>query len=272
MLKRFMYKHPLLAVLLPYIPCLVVLGGLCYFGVLEPFWACFIAVWILPLLSFPVRNTARAMVQAASLKLERDCDPYAFMEEVAFLRSRRMRFEARVSFDIQYGLGLDAAGRYQEANEWLEKCLPAAPRLHPLNRMQLALSHAVTLSHCEEKRGDLPALAARLEAQYAALGFPPDFPNPFRESLDTLQETCRFYAGNLSGLREQYVARVERYNAAPIYRRMLVHSCMWLARIYEKEGSLREARAMYQYVLDRGNRLGVVAEAKAAIDRLKNEQ
>ena len=269
MLKRFMYKHPILAVLLPYIPCLVVLGGLCYFGVLDPFWACFVAVWILPLLSFPVRNTARAMVRAASLKLERDCDPYAFMEEVAFLRSRRMRFEARVSFDIQYGLGLDAAGRYQEANEWLEKCLPAAPRLHPLNRMQLALSHAVTLSHCEEKRGELPALAARLEAQYAALGFPPDFVNPFRESLDTLQETCRFYAGNLSGLREKYVARVERYNAAPIYRRMLVHSCMWLARIYEKEGSLREARAMYQYVLDRGNRLGVVEEAKGAIERLK---
>ncbi len=271
MLKRFMYKHPLLAVLLPYIPCLILLVGLCYHGLLDPFWTCFVAVWILPLLSFPVKSVGRAMAREATMKLERDCDPYAFMEAVAFLRRRPMRLDRQVSLDLQYGLGLDAAGKYQEAREWMEKCLPAAPRLHPINRMQLFLSHAVTVSHCEDKREELPALAARLESEYAALGFPPGFHNPLRESLDTLQETCRFYAGNLTGLREKNVARVERYNAVPMYRRMLVHSCMWLARIYEKEGSMREALAMYKYVLDRGNRLGVVEEAKGAIERLKNE-
>lgn len=270
MLKRFLYQHPILSVLIPYIPCLVVLGGLWYYKVLDPFYAGLLAVWLLPMLALPVSRMMRGLLSEATVKLERDCDPIAYLDDLAFLRRRRLlRFTHRVMLDVQYGLGLDAAGRYEEAYEWLDKCRPAAPRVHPLGQMQIALAHAVAASHCPAKRGELPAITAALEKQLAALQMPPMYTAAFRDSLDTLHDACHFYEGDLVGLRERYVARVEQFNAAPLYRRQLMQACIWLARIYEKEGSGKEALAMYQYVAERGNRLGVVEEAKGAIERLK---
>jgi hypothetical protein len=56
--------------------------------------------------------------------------------------------------------------------------------------------------------------------------------------------------------------------ASPANRANKITACRWLARIYEREGALAEARAMYAYIAEHGGTLGAASEAKEALARL----
>lgn len=267
-LTRFLYAHPILAVALPYIPALFVVFGLYYFEILGSFFALLLAFWLLAMLLIPVRSAFRVLLNDAHLKLARDCDAEGYLVALAFMRRRRLPFSRRITLDIHYGVGLDAAGRAREAYEWLEKCLPASEHLPPPVQFELYMAHACAAAHCEEKRGELPVLIARMEALLAELRLPPFYSGPMSEALDTVRDAHRFHTGELSGLRERYVARINTYAGHPSARANKINACLWLARIYERKGSVAEARAMYGYVVENGGTLGAVTSAKEALARL----
>lgn len=269
-LTRFLYAHPRLAVLLPYIPALFVCFGLYYFEIFNSFFATLLAAWLLLLLLLPVRAAYRSLLTYARVKLERDCDAEGYLAELTFMRRRRLPFSKQITLDIHYGVGLDAAGRAREAYEWLEKCLGAADRLPPPARFQLCLAHASAAAHDEGARGRLPELIAALDRQLADIHLPPFYVTPLRAAVDTVRDAHRFYTGETDGLRDRYVARVNACAASPSNRANKITACLWLARIYEREGALTEARAMYAYVAEHGGTLGAAKEAKGALCRLSS--
>ena len=86
----------------------------------------------------------------------------------------------------------------------------------------------------------------------------------------TVRDAHRFYTGETDDLRDRYVARVNACAASPSNRANKITACLWLARIYEREGAPAEARAMYSYVAEHGGTLGAAKEAKGALCRLSS--
>ncbi|MBQ8173981.1 MAG: hypothetical protein IJ009_01115 [Clostridia bacterium] len=271
-LMRFLYAHPVLAVLLPYLPALFVVFGLYYFKILGELFSLLLAAWLLMMLLVPVRAAYRVLLTDARLKLERDCDPLSYLTALTFMRRRRLSFSHRITLDIHYGVGLDAAGRAKEAYEWLGKCLPAADRLPPPAKFQLYTAHACAAAHYEGARDTLPALIAELDRQLSEMKLPPFYTAPLRAAIDTVRDAHRFYTGDLVGLRDRYVERVNACAGSPTARANRITACLWLARVYEREGSVSEARAMYAYIAENGGTLGAVSEAKEALLRLSATQ
>ena len=265
-LTKFLYAHPVLAVLLPFLPALFVCFGLWYFHILNPFFTILLAAWLLLMLLLPVRAAFRSLLTYARTKLERDCDPLGYLEDLSFMRRRRLPFSRQFTLDLHYGVGLDAAGRAGESYAWLEKCLPALPRLTPPAKFQLYLALGSAAAHEKNGSEKLPPLIAELDKLLAEMrGLPPFYLLPMRSARDTVEDARRFHAGEMEGLRARYVDRVNAAALSPSARANKITACLWLARIYEREGALAEARAMYAYVAENGGTMGAVAEAKEAL-------
>ena len=268
-LTKFLYAHPVLAVLLPFLPALFVCAGLWYFEILNLLFSFLLATWLLFMLILPVRASFSSLLTHAHTKLERDCDPLAYLEELSFMRRRRLPFSRQFTLDLHYGVGLDAAGRAQESYAWLEKCLPALPRLAPPARFQLYLALGSAAAHEQNGSEKLPALIGELDKLLAEMhALPPFYLFPMRAARDTVEDARRFHAGELDGLRARYVDRVNAASLSPSARANKITACLWLARIYEREGALTEARAMYTYVAENGGTMGAAAEAKTPLSRL----
>ena len=84
-----------------------------------------------------------------------------------------------------------------------------------------------------------------------------------------LRDTSRFLSGDYVGLRERFVEAVERARVGNS-RRQLIAACMRLARLYDKLERKEEALALYGFVVQNGNLLGVVREARERSEELKN--
>lgn len=267
-LTKFLYKHPLLA-LLPALLMIPVSVGLVYFEILHVNVAALLTPLALLLLSFFQRRAPRVLFSVAADKLERECDPQAFLTDLRFLMSRRrLGFGFRLVLDMHYAVGLDAAGDNEAAYAWIKQCLPARARLSGAALLQFDMTYACVALHSEKGRAEAISMLPRLEEAYAALANAPSYAIPIRAELDALRDAVRVCEGDTDGLISHYAARVEQARPYPQMRRRMLQSCIWLARIYDKEGRLREARGMYAYVAEHGHLLGIAKEAKRRLEEL----
>ena len=272
-MKKFIYLHPVLAVLFPFSPCVAILAVLWQLQVVSLSFAIFCVAWLLVLLSFPVRRAFPALLSEASHLLQAECNVPAFLSRMEILRSRRrLSVDKRLLLEANYALGLDAGGKTDEAMDCLRKCRPLRDKVPVPMRYQFDIAYACVLAHTKEATEELPRQLATLEQGYRSLPFLPPVREMLRRNLDTLQDIARFYAGDIETARSHFVTRIEGYLAHPSMRRSMLLSCMWLARIYEKQHLVREAAAMYRYVAEKGNTLGAVDEAKDALARLMEEE
>lgn len=267
-LIKFLYAHPVLAVLLPYVPALAVCFGLYHFQILDSFFATILAVWLLFLLLLPVRSAYRSLLTYARVKLERDCDAEEYLAIIGFMLNRPLPYAKNTTLMTHYAVGLDAAGRTEDAVEWFNKILQKEYKLPTPVRFQVHLARAFSVAHHKEAGKYLPPLIEKMEKLLPTLNLPPFYLIPFQAGLETVRDAARFHAGELDGLRGRYVARINDYARHPNARANKINACLWLARVYEREGEVTEARAMYAYVAENGGTLGAVAEAKEALARL----
>jgi hypothetical protein len=268
-LRKFIYLHPALAVLLPFLPCLAVLILLCYYAVITPPFLLFAAAWLLFLLCMPVRRAFPALMAEASRLLQQECDVPAFLSLMAVLRKRKhLPAERRLLIEANYALGLDAGGQTKEALACLTASAGMRAAVPPYARYQLDMAYACVCAHDDEKKSELPAYLTTLEQGYASMPLPLPVRQMLRRNLDNLGDIAKYHRGEYDGLRERFVARIEAYRDHPAMRRSMLLACFWLGRVYEAIGQGREAAAMYRYVTENGKMLGIVAEAQAALGRL----
>jgi hypothetical protein len=114
----------------------------------------------------------------------------------------------------------------------------------------------------------LPGLISEMDQIVADLPLPASHTAPLLDAIESAREARRYYDGDLYGLRDQLIKRINSYNGEPDHCANRAITCLWLGRVYEQEKSISEARAMYAYVAEHGGTLGAVAEAKAALSRL----
>ncbi|MBQ8350429.1 MAG: hypothetical protein IJY20_00085 [Clostridia bacterium] len=265
-MKRFVYLHPVLAVLLPLLPCVAVMGVLCFYRVMTLPLLFFFTAWLLLLFTLPVRRAFPLLMADASRKLQEQCDVQGFLAVMDVLRAKKhLPTERRLLIEANYALGLDAGGYTDEAMACLCACGTAREAVSPYVRYQLDMAYACVCAHAEQARAELPNWLSMLEQGFSTIPFPPPVREMLRRNLDNLQDIAQYHRGDYDGLRERFVARIEAYRDRPGMRRGMLMACLWLARVYEKEGSMREAAAMYRYVVENGNTLGAVNEAKQAL-------
>jgi hypothetical protein len=162
-LRAFLCRHPYLAILLPFIPCVLVAAGLVYYKMIDPSIALIALVWLFFLLSLPVRRIPHAVMREAALALERDLDPDAYLFHLDLLRARHLKNPvARISLGANYAAGLDAKGEYEAALAELRTLARDLKTLDVVNGVQFDLSYAVVAVHSEEGREEIPAVLSSI--------------------------------------------------------------------------------------------------------------
>lgn len=265
-LRAFLCRHPYLALLLPFVPLAVLAVGLVAYGIIDPSIAIVSLVWILLLLSLPIRRIPHAVMREAALALERDLDPDTYLSHIELLRARRPKNPiARISLGANYAAGLDARGESDAALAELRTLARERSTLDPVNGVQFDLSYAVVAVHTEEGRGEIPAVLSSVRAALPTL--PPALAAAARETAESVRMAHALYTGAESNatLIDYYVKTVSRYRAeGEMSRRRLIRSCMNLARVYDRADRFADAALMYAYVAENGGSLGLVHEAKEA--------
>ena len=270
-MKAWIYRHPVLAVLLPYLPIGLGCEALVFLGYLAPWIGMLASVSVFILLFYGVRRVQQGLFSEMYTSLEQDLDPARFMELSRILKSRKTgRPSLRLMLESNYAAGMDAAGQYEEALSYMDMLARERGLLDPYSRIQFDICYASIAVHSPRGRERALRVVESAERELAML--PPAFSSSLRRALDSVRDAMRYYADDLSGLVEKYVAQIEHCRQDPMQRRHQMVACNWLARVYEKLGRRQDAAAMYGYVVKNGGTLGIVSEAKEAICRVTAEE
>lgn len=265
-LRNFICRHPVWALVLLLIPCALITFALVYMRWVDPIAAPVLLGWAVFFLSFPIRRMPAALMRDAARALDRDLDPDTFLSMMDVLRARRSKnLLYRLSVGANYAAGLDAKGQSREALAYLRTLLPQRPHLDGANGVQFDLSYAVVAVHSEEGREEVGAVLATVRAALPTL--PPPLAAAVRETAESVHMAYAAYTGteSTSTLIDYYVRAVGRYRAeGEMGRRRLIRTCMNLATVYDRADRFADAAAMYAYVAENGGALGVVSEAKEA--------
>lgn len=261
-MKRFIYRHAFLCELLAFLP----VAFLCaYLIQIHMAFYLLLVIWGVIVLSYVQRRIPSELHREAVRKLDELCDPEAFLTDIRFLMSRRgIGARRRFFLGMEAACGLDSLGRSAESLAEMQRLEAQADRLFPMEKIVFHVNYATVMLHVERTRAELPRAIAALESEIAAAQLPPPLTEDFRKQVETLRDGYRFENGDYGGLRERYVAEAENARKRGASRRMVVHCCMRLARLYDKLDHFREAAALYEYVEKNGNRLGAVETARAA--------
>ncbi len=266
-MKAWIYRHPILAVLLPYAPIGLLCELLVMGGYLLPWVGMAVSLTVFALLFYTVRRLQQGLFAEAYAALERDLDPHRFMKLSAVLKSRKTgRPSLRLMLESNYAAGMDAAGQYEEALSYMDTLAAERGLLDPYSRIQFDICYASIAVHSSRGRETVSRVVEGAERELAIL--PPAFSPALRRALDSVRDAMRYYAGELDGLVEKYVTEIEACREDPMRRRHQMVACNWLARVYEKLGRRQDAAAMYGYVVKNGGALGIVEEARTAIPRV----
>lgn len=262
-MTRFIVRHPLLFLLLTTLPlfALALLGVL--YDVIDQLGAILLLVLYFGFLSRAVRHAPARVLREATYKLNHECDPDGFLSDVALLRNAG-KSDARTRFvaDMNYAVGLDAAGRSEDAYALLRDFGAGSDALSPLDRASYTINFAVVCQHTD-RADDARELLSSVRPLLA--GLHPLTTGSYEELIRSAEDAWNVYFGDTTGLREKMAARIARCREDPALRRNMLVNCMLLGRLYEKAGLTREAVGMYRYVARNGNRLGIVHDAE---DRL----
>lgn len=265
-IRVFLCRHPYLAILLPFLPCVALSFALVAYEMIDPTVALIALAWLFFLISLPVRSIPRAVMRDAALALERDLDPDQFLFCLDLLRARHPKNPvARISLGANYAAGLDAKGNYAAALAELRTLARERATLDPVNGVQFDLSYAVVAVHSEEGREEIPAVLSSIREVIPTL--PPALATAVRETTESVHMAHALYTGEESDatLISYYVNTVNRYRReGDMSRRRLIRSCMNLACVYDRADRFADAAAMYTYVAENGGSLGVAREAKEA--------
>lgn len=260
-MKRLIYRYTFLFELLAVLPAVALCVFLYsrdlvdgYIYVLAFAWGAFVTTWV-------NRRIPADLHKEALKKLDEECDPVAYLKDIAFLSSRKgISARRRFILAMENASGLDSLGRYGEALAEMERLERENILLDPTTAIAFEINHAVIALHVERTQASIPARIREIENHIAAFGFPSGIAAAFKGHLDMLRDCARFAVGDYVGLREKFVAAVERARQGNS-RRLLVSACMRLARLYDKIERTEEAIALYGYVVQNGNLLGIVREA-----------
>ncbi len=270
-IKAWIYRHPIAAVLIPYLPVMLLCELLVVNGYLLPWVGMTCSLLVFVLLFYAVRRIQQLLLTDAYAALERDLDPYRFMALNRLLMSRRTsRHAIRLMMESNYAAGMDAAGQYEEALSYMDKLTAERGLLDPYSRIQFDICYASIAVHSPRGRETVSRVVVEVARELAML--PPAVFSNLHKALDSVRDAMRYYADDLEGLVEKYVAQIEHCRQDPMRRRHQMVACMWLARVYEKLGRRQDAAAMYGYVAENGGSLGIVSEAEEAILRVTREE
>lgn len=269
-MKRLIYRYAFLFELLAVLPIMALCVFLDYIDLVDGYvyvlafaWGAFVVAWV-------NRRIPHDLHREALKKLNEECDPVAFLKEIAFLLSKKaIGARRRFVLAMEHASGLDALGRYAEALAEMERLEREDILLDPPAAILFQINHATIALHVERTQASVPQRIREIENSIASFGFPPQIAAAFRERLDMLRDIARLYAGDYVGLREKFVAAVDRARAGN-FRRQLAVSCMRLAQLYDKIGRPQEAIALYGYVVQNGGLLGIVREAAERAEELKS--
>lgn len=268
-MKYWIYRNPVLAMLIPFLAGSAVVVGLVYYQILSLPWAVMLLAFVFFMVTRPVRRAYSMIAAEATYRLQNECDAQAYLAMVEKLRARKhMPRDLFFNTEALYALGLQAVGRTGEAVALMRRLLAQRESLPPALRFQFDLSYAAICAHDEEEKRELPALLAMLEHGYHTISWAPPMRELIRRNLDSLQDVMHYHSGQYEGLVERLVARIEAYRPIASMRRHMLLACLWLARVYEALNRPGDALAMYRYVAKHGNTLGIVDEAREAADRL----
>ncbi len=270
-MKAWIYRHPVLSVLIPYLPIAVLIEAFVFFSYIDPLVGFLVSGWVLLLLILGVRRVGQRLMTDAVAALERDLDPARYLALAGILKSKKSaRADFRLMMEADYAEGIDAAGHSEEALAHMDAIAAHKGLLSPFARTRFDLLYAAIAVHTPAGRERLPAFLADFERENAWLTG--GYAEAVRASYETVRDALRFYAGDTEGLIPKYVAAVEGTRDNPFARRRHITACTWLARIYEKDGRLSDAAAMFSYVAANGGSLGLAAEAREALLRLRTNK
>jgi hypothetical protein len=270
--KRLIYRYTFLFELLAILPVVALCIFLQYQGLVDSYayvlafaWGGFVVAWV-------NRRIPNDLHQEALRKLDEDCDPVAFLKDIAFLLSRRtLSARRRFVLAMEHAGGLDSLGRYAEALAEMERLEREDVLLDPATAILFQINYTTIALHVERTQADTSARIREIENNIVSFDFPPQIAEIFQGHLEMLRDSARFVSGEYMGLREKFVASVERAREGGS-RRLLVAACMRLARLYDKLERREEAIAMYGYVVQNGNLLGIVREAAERREALTAEK
>lgn len=260
-MKRLIYRYAFLFELLAVLPVVALCVFLHSRALVDGYAYILVFAWGGLVITWVNRRIPHELHREALKKLDEDCDPPAFLREISFLLSKRsLGARRRFVLAMEHASGLDALGRYAEALAEMERLEREDILLDPPVAILFQINYTVIAQHVERTQADVLTRIREIENSIASFGFPPQFAAVFKTQLDTMRDIHRFLSGDYVGLREKFVAAVERARAGK-NRRQLVTSCMWLARLYDRLDRTEEALALYGYTVQNGGLLGIVREA-----------
>ncbi len=270
-MKRFLYRFGDLLLVLCCIPMAVlpILLRLQWLPDISLWsWISLLWGWMTFFILLASRRAAAQILSEACVKLDQACDPEGFLQDMHVLLSKLfLTTRSQVLYTMQQVVGLDAAGRNEEALQVMEALQHKPCRLTPYEQIMMAIYEATLCLHATPERA-MAEFQPRLEAVRRLIEtqpLPPQAVSALRGQVDMLQDGYEALYGSLSdadGLRERLTGRIRRYRTEPRARRVLVSQCMQLGRLYERLGMRGPACGMYRYVAEMGNGLGIVQQAK----------
>ncbi len=263
-MNLFMYRHRVLGFFVLYIPFFSVLAVLTGLQIIDPMFAGFTALWLIPMLLIPARRLYPALVTKAERQFYMTCNPEGYLADLAKLERRRMPPDHRVSLAVHRMCAYYAMGERGRAMSLLAELEAGKEKLPAAGRLYLLIKETeMTVFACEGIDA-LYALQAKAERELAAEKTPGSMTEQVLALLrDMIGEGLAFWRGEHAALKEKYISLANELREEPRLKYQYIEACTWLARIYAKEERVAEACAMYGHVQEHGAQLGVVREAAA---------
>ncbi|GMQ57017.1 hypothetical protein AN1V17_14110 [Vallitalea sediminicola] len=185
--------------------------------------------------------------------LEEYCDPEAFLIQTAKQRKitgKNKRINA--AFDIDEAAGLMSLGKYQEALIVLD-CIDIS---HLSTKNGILLAYYINLIGCYHELDEKEKAIDLFDNKISTL-------SPINKRLVTAIEIMiieKYYA------EENYIKAKEKLSlllkSPYLSTRQKISLIYILALINEQEGYIEDAHKNFQYVIDNGNKLGLVEQSK----------
>lgn len=268
-MKKFIYRHSFLFELLAVVPAVIFAEWLFRATAVGGFAFILLAVWTFAVMTYASSRVPALLYREAGNKLEYRCDPEAYLADIQFMLSRPTLSRAR-RFHLQMARanGIDACGRYIEALAELQKLEEHIDEAGLSDKIFFRANYITVALHAGRETERIPQLLGELEGSIVHAQLPPPIADGFRAHLVTLRDAYRFVCGEYHGLRERYVDAVAALQKGKSTPRILCSACMRLARLYDRLGLSEEACGLYRYVAEKGNRLGIAAQAKERLATL----
>ncbi len=259
--RRFMWKIKRFRTALNVI--IIISYGFFIYFVLKGIYLTSILVYLFLFLTiyFIRRVHANMEIMMLDLIINRDCDPAKYADVFLTLREHRLYRDRAGISKIKIGRGYYYAGRYEEAYNILDEFK------HVPKQTALALQYYLHMANCGGKLGRYELVyRAKAEINLILTGQKPNSGNAKYAKLalniiDTvLAEKDKNY--------DEAIRLITTYQMTAQSNLQKVSSAYKLADIYFQSGDYDNAKSRYEFVVQNGNKLFIVDEAREKLTKL----